>query len=94
MPLEGVYHLVAAGETSWCGFACAIFERAQRAGLLARVPRVTAIQTADYPTKAKRPAFSVLDTLKLRITFGIALPDWQSGLADVIDEIRTTARSA
>ncbi|MGH8235167.1 MAG: dTDP-4-dehydrorhamnose reductase [Rhodanobacteraceae bacterium] len=87
-PPDGTYHLVAAGETSWCGFARAIFERAQRAGLLARTPHVTAIRTADYPTRAKRPAFSVLDTSKLRATFEMVLPDWQAGLAGVIDEIR------
>ena len=81
---DGTYHLVASGQTSWCGFARAIFERAQRAGLIERAPRVTAITTADYPTRAKRPAFSVLDTTKLHDAFGIDLPDWQVGLDDTI----------
>jgi dTDP-4-dehydrorhamnose reductase len=48
---------------------------------------VQAIRTADYPTRATRPAFSVLDTTRLRDAFGIALPDWQTGLDDVIDEL-------
>jgi dTDP-4-dehydrorhamnose reductase len=85
---DGVYDLVASGQTSWCGFARAIFERAQRAGLIERAPVVHAIGTADFPTRAKRPAFSVLDTTKLRGAFGVDLPDWQGALGDVIDELR------
>jgi dTDP-4-dehydrorhamnose reductase len=85
---DGVYHLVATGRVSWCGFAKEIFERAQRAGLLDRVPSVATIRTADYPTKATRPAFSVLDTAKLRGAFDIALPNWQAALDGVIDELR------
>ncbi|MGH8117368.1 MAG: dTDP-4-dehydrorhamnose reductase [Rhodanobacteraceae bacterium] len=85
---DGVYHLVAAGQTSWCGIARAIFERARAAGLLARVPEVRAIRSADYPTKATRPAWSVLDTTKLRDTFGITLPNWQTALDGVIAELR------
>ena len=84
---DGTYHLVASGQTSWCGFARAIFERAQRAGLIERAPVVHAIGTADYPTKAKRPAFSVLDTTKLHDAFGIDLPDWQVALEGVIGEL-------
>jgi len=84
---DGTYHLVASGQTSWCGFAHAIFERAQHAGLIEHVPGVHAINTADYPTKAKRPAFSVLDTTRLRETFGITLPDWQTGLDGVMRKL-------
>lgn len=84
---DGVYHLVAGGETSWCGFAQAIVEHAHVAGLLARTPQVTAIATADYPTKAARPAWSVLATAKLRTTFGVALPDWQVALDRVVGEL-------
>lgn len=84
---DGVYNLVASGQTSWCGFARAIFERAQRAGLIEHAPAVQAIRTADYPTKAVRPAYSVLDTTRLRDTFDVALPDWQTGLDGVIDEL-------
>ena len=84
---DGVYHLVASGCTSWCGFARTIFERAQYAGLIERAPKVQAIRTDEYPTRAVRPAFSVLDTAKLRDVFGIALPDWQSALDEVILEL-------
>ena len=84
---DGTHHLVASGHTSWCGFARAIFDRAQRAGLIERAPRVAAIRTADYPTKAARPAYSVLDTTKLRDAFGIELPDWQAALDEVIADL-------
>jgi len=83
---DGIYHLVASGQTSWCGFARAIFERAQAAGLIEQAPIVQAIRTDEYPTKAARPAWSVLDTAKLRDAFDIALPDWQAALGGVILE--------
>jgi dTDP-4-dehydrorhamnose reductase len=84
---DGVYHLVASGRTSWCGFARAIFERAQTADLMERAPTVQAIRTDEYPTKAARPAWSVLDTTKLRETFDIMLPDWRTALDEVITEL-------
>ena len=84
---DGTYHLVASGQTSWCGFARAIFERAHAAGLMQRAPRVEAIRTNEYPTRAARPAWSVLDTAKLRNAFGIELPDWQTALDGVIGEL-------
>jgi dTDP-4-dehydrorhamnose reductase len=84
---DGVYHLVASGQVSWCGFARAIFERAHAAGLLPRVPQVAAITTADYPTRAMRPAYSVLGTARLRATFGVELPGWQAGLDGVVADL-------
>lgn len=88
MPVrDGVYNLVTSGQTSWCGFARAIFERAQGMGLIERAPAVHAIGTADYPTRAKRPAFSVLDTTRLREAFGVSLPGWQVGLDGVMREL-------
>jgi len=84
---NGTYHLAASGETTWCGFARAIVAGAARAGLLARMPEVAAIRTADFPTKASRPAYSVLDTGKLRERFDLHLPHWQTGLDDTLAEI-------
>lgn len=81
----GVFHLTAEGQASWHDFAEAIFEGAQRRGLLARVPRVSPITTADYPTPARRPAYSRLDTTALQQAFGIVLPDWRQGLEYVLD---------
>ena len=77
---SGTWHLVADGETSWHGFAEAIVDEAHALGLIARKPRVVAIPTADYPTPARRPAYSVLDTTRLQRDFGVAPPDWRDGL--------------
>ena len=85
--LSGTWHLTANGETSWHGFAAAIFAGAQARGLIARAPKVLPITTAEYPTKAKRPAYSRLDTGRLQADLGIVLPDWREGLARVMDEL-------
>lgn len=85
--LEGVFHLACRGQTSWHGFAVALLERAQRAGLLARMPEVVPIRSAAFPTRARRPAWSVLDTQRARDTFGLHLPHWQVGLDAVIGEL-------
>lgn len=76
----GTHHLVADGQTSWHGFAEAIMEEAVAAGLLQRRPRVLPITTADYPTPAARPAWSVLDTGSLLRQWRLVLPDWRSAL--------------
>ncbi len=80
----GLYHIAAGGQTSWAGFAAAIVEHGRaraRAGRPApKVKRVKPIPTADYPTPAARPAYSVLDCTRLRARFGIGLPDWQTQL--------------
>jgi dTDP-4-dehydrorhamnose reductase len=70
----GVYHLSATGCTTWYEFARAIVGDAPR-------PRVVPISTADYPTPAKRPAYSVLATAKFERSFGFALPAWRASLA-------------
>lgn len=88
---SGTWHLTAAGQTSWHGFAEAILAGAVARGLLARAPRVEAIATADYPTPARRPAYSCLDTASLQRDFGIALPDWRDGLAGVLDALAAAA---
>lgn len=88
-PLEdsGTFHLTAAGECSWHGFASAIFTGAVERGLLPRVPEVAAIETAEWPTPARRPARSVLDNSRLQQRFGLELPDWRVGLAEVLDQL-------
>jgi len=72
----GLFHVTCAGSTSWHGFASRIMELA---GLKDQV-RVTSIATAEYPTPARRPAYSVLSNEKLARVFGIGLPDWQVAL--------------
>jgi dTDP-4-dehydrorhamnose reductase len=84
---SGTWHLTATGATSWHGFAEAIMQGAHARGLIARIPRVLPIATADYPTPAARPAYSVLDCSALQRDFGIALPDWQEGLSRTLDEL-------
>ena len=85
---SGLWHLTASGQTSWHGFAEAIFAGAVARGLLPHAPRVTAITTADYPTPAARPVYSVLDCSALQREFGIVLPDWREGLDRVLDELQ------
>ena len=85
--LEGVCNLVASGSCSWYEFACAIMDAAQRRGMLAQVPRVVPITSADHPTRAQRPAYSVLDHARLAHAFGLQLPDWRQGLHAVLDEL-------
>jgi dTDP-4-dehydrorhamnose reductase len=84
---SGTWHLTATGATSWHGFAEAIMQGAHARGLIARIPRVLPIATADYPTPAARPAYSVLDCSALQRDFGIALPDWQEGLSLTLDAL-------
>jgi dTDP-4-dehydrorhamnose reductase len=82
---SGTWHLTASGETSWFGFAEAIIDGAQARGLLARRPHITPIATADYPTPAARPAYSVLDTTALQRDFDLRLPSWQDGLGNIMN---------
>lgn len=88
---SGLWHLAASGQTSWHGFAEAIFAGACRAGLLARAPRVVPIASSDYPTRAQRPAYSRLDTSRLEHAFQLQLPDWQTGLDAVLAELAGSA---
>ncbi|WP_115000093.1 dTDP-4-dehydrorhamnose reductase [Xanthomonas campestris] len=84
---SGTWHLTASGQTTWHGFAEAIFEEAVAAGLLVRAPRVVPITTAEYPTPAQRPAYSRLSIDKLQQDFDIVLPEWRVGLQRVIAEL-------
>ncbi|MEW8242473.1 MAG: dTDP-4-dehydrorhamnose reductase [Candidatus Thiodiazotropha sp.] len=74
----GTYHLTAAGETSWYGFASSILE------LMGESCSIQPVPTQDYPTPAKRPAYSVLDNSKLKQRFGLQLPDWRISLQQCI----------
>ena len=87
--LAGTYHLVAGGETSWHGFACHVLERAQATGQTLKVgpDAVRAIATADYPTPARRPLNSRLDTSRLCQNFGVHLADWKIAVDRMLDEI-------
>ncbi|MBX3489196.1 MAG: dTDP-4-dehydrorhamnose reductase [Parvibaculum sp.] len=98
-PLWGTYHFCNAGVTSWCGFARAIMAGAAvRGGATARIGPIPA---ADYPTPARRPAYSALDCTKLKTAFGIEPRPWEEALDDTLDRLlpaggieRTKAESA
>ncbi|MGE9761899.1 dTDP-4-dehydrorhamnose reductase [Pseudomonas sp. PDM20] len=86
---SGTYHLVAAGETSWHGFAQFIVQQAQQQGLALKCPAdlVLPISTAEYPLPAHRPANSRLATHKLQSTFGVTLPEWQHHARRLVHEL-------
>jgi dTDP-4-dehydrorhamnose reductase len=87
----GLWHLTSTGGTSWHGFAEAIVERAHAMGLLAKRPAVVAIRSAEFPTRAARPAYSCLDTSRLTAEFScVQLPSWQQGLEKVLTELAST----
>jgi dTDP-4-dehydrorhamnose reductase len=85
----GTYHVTAAGETSWYEYARFVIAEAQAAGkaLKAGPDAVAPLNTADYPTPARRPANSRLDTSRFRTTFGLRLPPWQEGVRHVLQQI-------
>ncbi len=80
--VSGTYHVVAAGEVSWHGYARHVIGWAQQRGLALKCgpDAVLPIATSDYPTPARRPLNSRLATGKLRSTFDLTLPDWQTGV--------------
>jgi dTDP-4-dehydrorhamnose reductase len=81
----GIFHIASAGETSWHGFAEAIVDGAARRGV-ARVP-VEAITTAEFPTRARRPAYSKLSSDRIASVYGIRLPHWRDGLERCLDTL-------
>jgi len=87
--LSGTYHAVAAGATSWHGYAKLVIETARERGVPLTLPAdaLRAIPTSAYPTPAARPLNSRLDTRKLRDAFGVHLPDWELGVRRMLTEI-------
>jgi dTDP-4-dehydrorhamnose reductase len=89
---SGTWHVVAGGECSWHEFAMAIYGEALSAGVIGKAPKLLGIPSSEYPTKAKRPAYSRLDTARFAIDFGLRLPDWREGLRQVIAELAEARR--
>ncbi|QIO10191.1 dTDP-4-dehydrorhamnose reductase [Acinetobacter lanii] len=85
--LIGHYHLAALGETSWYDYANFMFDQARKKGKVLTLERVNPMITKQYPTPAKRPLNSRLNTTKLQHTFDIHLPHWQVGVEQVLEEI-------
>ena len=87
--VAGVYHAAAAGETSWHGYARHVIEFARGAGRAIKVApdAIEAVPSSAYPTPARRPHNSRLDTRKLRDTFTLNLPPWQTGVERMLTEV-------
>ncbi len=86
----GVYHWTDLGVASWYDFAVAIQDEALERGLLARAAAIVPITTAEYPTRARRPAFSVLDTSATRARIATPAVHWRHNLRMMLNELRTS----
>jgi dTDP-4-dehydrorhamnose reductase len=86
--LAGVYHLVAAGETTWHGYASHVVAQARciRPELALKVSEIAPVPTTSFPTPAQRPLNSRLSTQKLQQAFGLVMPPWQHGVARMLSE--------
>lgn len=89
----GLYHLVASGETSWHGYAKHVLAQAERSheqgksAIKIIAKAVDPVPTSAFPTSAKRPSNSRLDTTKLQTTFDLSLPHWQQGVDRMLNEV-------
>jgi dTDP-4-dehydrorhamnose reductase len=87
--VAGTYHAVAQGETSWHGYARQVIEFARAAGQPIKVApdAIAPVPTSAFPTPARRPGNSRMNTAKLQHTFGLCLPAWQSGVERMLTEV-------
>ncbi len=88
---NGIYNYCGEPACTWYQFAKEIFSTAKRLGLIEKDMRLNPITTSDYPTLAKRPAYSVLDTTKIHDTYGVRTPSWKKSLDKVILKITDSA---
>lgn len=86
-PAAGIYHFTGEGTTTWYEFACEIQRLGLEFGVLTTPCKVKPITTNQYPTKAKRPAYSVLSKAKIRQVFGIQPPEWRDSLRKYFESI-------
>ena len=85
-PITGIYHFTNSGVASWYDFAIAIFEEAKLLGFPLKVQRIVPITTAEYPTPAQRPAYSVLSGKKVSVALGTHPPYWRDALRQMLQE--------
>jgi dTDP-4-dehydrorhamnose reductase len=90
----GLYHYTGRSSCTWFDFAVEVFRQAEAKGMLPKQPQVSPITTAQYPTPARRPAWSVLDCSKFETTFGIETLDWHDELSVVLDGLAASAAAA
>jgi dTDP-4-dehydrorhamnose reductase len=88
---RGTYHYTNAGSTSWYGFATTIVAGATEAGFALKTDSVEAIPTSGYPTPARRPAYSVLDTRKVQSLLTAPVPHWRDSLNRMLKELQACA---
>ena len=87
----GVFNYTNAGETSWHGFATAILEEASALGFDIKTEIIEPIPASEYPTPARRPAYSVLDTSKIENCLDLPIPQWRDSLRKMLKELKTCA---
>ncbi|MGL4978388.1 MAG: dTDP-4-dehydrorhamnose reductase [Plesiomonas sp.] len=85
--VAGLYHLIASGTTTWFDYAELVFAEARKQGVELAVTQLNAVPTHEFPTPAKRPHNSRLNTTRFQQTFGLALPQWQDGVKRMLTEI-------
>jgi len=88
--VAGLYHLVASGTTTWHDYAALVFAEAKAAGMELAIEKLNAVPTSAYPTPARRPTNSRLNTEKFQRQFELVLPDWQVGVKRMLAELFTT----
>ncbi|EOI3469614.1 dTDP-4-dehydrorhamnose reductase [Cronobacter turicensis] len=84
--VTGLYHLVASGVTTWYDFAALVFDEARKAGITLKLTDLQPVPTSAYPTPARRPQNSRLNTLKFQQQFGLVLPQWDMGVKRMLEE--------
>lgn len=90
----GTYHIACRGQASWYDFAAAILEQARAAGLLSTLPDLRPITSVEWPARARRPAWSVLDATRAESAFGLCLPHWRVALGDTIAVLAESQRAS
>ena len=92
--LAGLYHAAAAGETSWYGYARLVIDGARQRGVAIKVrdENIRPVTSDQFPTPAKRPANSRLDTRKFREAFGIDFPNWQDGVNKLLEDAKVCSK--
>ena len=88
--VAGLYHLVAGGTTTWYDYASLVFAEARNAGIDLALTDLKAVPTSAYPTPARRPGNSRLNTEKFQHNFGLVLPQWENGVKRMLNELFTT----
>lgn len=88
--VSGLYHLVASGTTTWYDYASLVFAEARNAGIDLALTDLKAVPTSAYPTPARRPGNSRLNTEKFQRNFGLVLPQWENGVKRMLNELFTT----